>query len=230
MIESSNQTEMQVFLIDHQLILEITAIAVLMADARKLKFCPIIYKQYKMNRLFPLLVQVILFSNCQTDLKRTPNRISVSEQQTVLDAMVSNMSASITDLTEAKRVPANQFLLTTYYPLTSDELQAMETASKRQGSFATGLADRIHCTLTKAVLTNEKNEEVGLIDTVQNPLYLQRFGLWDYNHQTCQNLGITLQSKQFFSELKGTIQLKLQIDQVSERQMDIPVKISINDK
>ena len=182
-----------------------------------------------MNR-FPLLVLAILFSNCQSNLKQTADTISVSEQQTVLDALSSHMHASITDLTEAKRVPANQFLLASYYPLTPDELKAMEVASKQQGSFATGLADRIHCTLTKIMLTNEKGEEVSLVDTVQNPLYLQRFGLWDYDHQTCQNLGITIQTKQFFSELKGTVQLKLQIDQGLEKQVDIPVKVSINDK
>jgi len=158
-----------------------------------------------------------------------PDTISVSEQQTVLDALGSHMHASITDLTEAKRDPANQFLLASYYPLTADELKAMEAVSKRQGSFATGLADRIRCTLTHVELTNEKREEVNLVDTIQNPLYLQRFGLWDYDHKTCQNLGITIQTKQFFSELKGTVQLRLQVDQGPEKIIDIPVEISIND-
>nr|WP_288809407.1 hypothetical protein [uncultured Sphingobacterium sp.] len=182
-----------------------------------------------MNRLFPILVSAILFSNCHNDSKPTPDRISVSEQQAVLDALGSHMHPSITDLTEAKRIPANQFLLASYYPLTPAETKAMELASKQQGSFATDLADRIHCTLTHAELRNEKNEEVNLIDTVQNPLYLQRFGLWDYDHKSCQNVGITIQTRQFFSKLKGSVQLKLQIDQGPEKLIDIPIEISIND-
>ncbi|WP_104382971.1 hypothetical protein [Sphingobacterium sp. HMA12] len=155
--------------------------------------------------------------------------MSVSEQQTVLDALGSHMHPSITDLTEAKRVPANQFLLASYYPLTPAETKAMELASKQPGSFATDLADEIHCTLTRVELRNEKNEEVSLLDTVQNPLYLQRFGLWDHDHKLCQNVGITIQTRQFFSKLKGSVQLKLQIDQGPEKLFDIPIEISIND-
>ncbi|WP_312790042.1 hypothetical protein [Sphingobacterium sp.] len=182
-----------------------------------------------MNRLFPILIHAILFSNCHNDSKHTLDRISVSEQLNVLDALGSHMQPRITDLTEAKRVPTNQFLLASYYPLTPAEVKAMEIASKQQGSFATDLADRIHCTLTHVELKNEKSEEVSLADTIQNPLYLQRFGLWDYDNTTCQNVGITIQTGQFFSKLKGTVQLKLQIDQETEKLIDIPIEISIND-
>lgn len=187
------------------------------------------YRPQVMHKVIFIIINTILLTNCQNDVKRAPDMINETEKETILEALSNNMSASITDLTESQRKPTNQLILSSYYPLSSNELKAIKTASQHQGSFSTDLVDRINCSILKADLMDEKGEKVDLADTIKNPLYVQRFGLWDYNQKLCQNIGISLQTNRFFSELEGSLQIKLEIDNNSKKLIDIPVKISIKD-
>ena len=68
-----------------------------------------------------------------------------------------------------------------------------------------------------------------MADASQNTLYLQRFGLWDYDGKLCQNVGIIIKTKQLYSKLEGSVQFKLKIDQGVETLNDIPIAISMKD-
>ncbi len=183
-----------------------------------------------MRILYLIVLSTVLLSlSCQQATNSNPAKISMTAQQAVLDTLGKNMKASITDLSEAKRLPTNNLLLKSYYPLSAQELEGLQIAEQQEGSFASDIADQIRCRLLSADLKNEKNEEVILEDVELNPLYLQRFGLWDYHHMLCQNVGISLATASAFSTLKGAISLELQWGERAKKQIDIPVAISIED-
>jgi len=176
-----------------------------------------------------VLSTALLALSCQQATNSNPAKISTTAQQAVLDTLSKNMKATITDLSEAKRLPTNKFLLKSYYPLSAQELEGLQIAEQQEGSFASDVADQIRCRLLSADLKNEKNEEVKLEDVELNPLYLQRFGLWDYHNMLCQNVGISMATTSAFSTLKGSIGLELHWGEQAKKQIDISVAISIED-
>lgn len=178
--------------------------------------------------LLPIL-SILLTVCCQNGAKQKNDDMTLTEKQVLLHALHIHMKANITDLSETKRTPTDQFVLSTYYPLSPKELEAMKMANQMEGSFATDIADRIGCEIIATNLKNEKGEEVSLADTASHPLYIQRFGLWDYDKQLCQNVGIPIQTGSFFSELKGDIKLKLYLEGGVAEMIDIPVAISVQD-
>lgn len=181
-----------------------------------------------MSRFFLFMLSVLLITACHNQGPHAGDQISIAEQEVLLNVFGDNMSASITDLTEAKQTPTNEFLLNTHYPLSVKERSALKAAEQHQGSFATDLADRIRCTIMRADLQNEKGQAVALADTAAYPLYIQRFGLWDYEQQLSQNLGIGVRTISLFSELKGTVRLKLQFDGNTTKLINVPVLLSVS--
>lgn len=190
------------------------------------------YKQYDkmMSRTMILFMQFILLSACQSGQTDTQDKISKGGQDNILSALITNMRASITDLTEANRKPTNQWLLNSHYPLSAQEVKAIENAGKLEGSYATDMVDKIGCFILRTELKNEKGENVTLADTTKNPLYLQRFGLWEHDKKLSQNVGITIRTNQLFSELKGKVQLQLKLENGAVKLAEIPVSITINDQ
>ena len=155
--------------------------------------------------------------------------MSVKEQKVVLEALSQHMQASITDLTKSQKTPTNQLLLKSYYPLSSQELKAIEVASQLEGSFSTDVADKVSCDLLRADLQNEHGEKVSLADTVDNLLYFQRFGLREYDKKLCQKVGIYIRTNKPFSVLNGAILLQVSFGTEPKKLIDIPVKISTKD-
>ncbi len=60
-----------------------------------------------------------------------------------------------------------------------------------EGSFGTGLVDDINGMVANS-LCNETGAEMVLADTIQNPIYLQRFGLWDHENHLSTHLDIQI--------------------------------------
>ncbi len=61
-----------------------------------------------------------------------------------------------------------------------------------EGSFGTGLVDDINGVVANISLRNETGAEMVLADTIQNPIYLQRFGLWDHENNLSTHLDIQI--------------------------------------
>ncbi|WP_143009028.1 hypothetical protein [Pedobacter terrae] len=175
-------------------------------------------------------MQVILLSACQNRQKDVPDKLTKNEQQNILNSLSSNMRATTTDLNESDRKPTNEWLLYSHYPLSAQEIKAMEAAEKLEGSHAPDMVDHIGCVILHSELKNEKGEKVMLADTTENPLYLQRFGLGEYDKNLSQKVGITIRTNQFFSELKGKVQIRLEMEDGVTKLAEIPVSITINDQ
>ena len=180
-----------------------------------------------MDRLFLIFFIAFSFSSCHRVSNQTSQTMSLKDQEAVLEALSQHMQASITDLTKSQRTSTDQLLLKSYYPLSSQELKAIEVASQWEGSFSTDVADKVSCALLRADLQNERGEKVSLADTVDNPLYFQRFGLREYDKKLCQKVGIYIRTDQPFSVLKGAILLRVSFGTEPKKLIDIPVKISI---
>ncbi|WP_166335859.1 hypothetical protein [Sphingobacterium chungjuense] len=61
-----------------------------------------------------------------------------------------------------------------------------------EGSFGTGLVDDINGVVANIILRNETGAEMVLADTIQNPIYLQRFALRDHENHLSPHLGIQI--------------------------------------
>jgi len=182
-----------------------------------------------MDRLFLILFVAFSLSSCHSDSNQTSQTMSVKDQESVLEALSQHMQARITDLTKSQKTPTDQLLLKSYYPLSPQELKAIEVASQREGSFSTNVADKVSCALLRADLQNERGEKVSLADTADNTLYFQRFGMREYDKNLCQQVGIYIRTNKPFSVLKGAILLQLRFGTEPKKLIDIPVKISIKD-
>ena len=182
-----------------------------------------------MNRLFLIFFIIFSLSSCHSVTNEPSQTMSVKDQDAVLVALSQHMQASITDLTKSQRTPTDQLLLKSYYPLSSKELKAIEVASHLEGSFSSDVADKLSCALLRADLQNESGEKVSLADTVDNPLYFQRFGLREYDKKLCQQVGIYIRTNKSFSALKGTILLQVSFGTEPKKLIDIPVNISTKD-
>ena len=182
-----------------------------------------------MDRLLFIFFIAFSLSSCHRVSNQTSQTMSVKDQEAVLEALSQHMQASITDLTKSQKTPTDQLLLKSYYPLSSQELKAIEVASQLEGSFSTDVADKVSCALIRADLQNELGEKVSLADTVDNPLYFQRFGLREYDKKLCQEVGIYIRTNKPFSVLKGAILLRVSFGTEPKKLIDIPVKISIKD-
>lgn len=176
-----------------------------------------------------LIITISILSACQHKSVSTESEWTKVDQGALLQTLGQNMLASITDITESQRKPTNEFVLTTHYPLSDQEIEALQSIEGKEGSFGTGLVDGIKCAVTNISLHNETGAEMVLADTIQYPIYLQRFGMWNHEDKLSQNLGIPIRLNSQFSSLKGNMSLKLQFGEDTEELIQIPVEINISD-
>ncbi|RZK57524.1 MAG: hypothetical protein EOO87_02685 [Pedobacter sp.] len=181
-----------------------------------------------MKKLLILIAIIQLMISCNgqqnPDYKYTHN-----ETEQFLSEVIKNAKASITDITEIKKQATDEFGIITRYPLSKNRL---EEYNKNNGIIANrddDISDFATYAFLGYELVNEKGEQLKFVDTGR-AIYLQEFGLWDYDNILYQNLGIGLKLNQKFEKLKGFITIEFQMPNGIKRETKIPVNISINDK
>lgn len=178
-----------------------------------------------MKQLLLLIAFLPFAISCQN-----PNyKFSDSETTLFLNDISKNVKASITDITEIKKQPTDEFGIITRYKLSKKNV---DEYNKNKGTVVNkddDISDFATYTFKKYELTNEKNEKLKFIDNGK-AIYLQKYGLWDYANGLFQNVGIPIQLDKKFEKLNGFIIIKFEMPNKMEKELKIPVDISVNDK
>lgn len=154
---------------------------------------------------------------------------SDSESKAFLNEITKNAKASITDITEIKKLPTDVFGIITRHPLSKKNLDEF---NKNRGTIVNkddDISDFATYTLKSYELINEKNVKLEFVDNGK-ATSLQKLSLWDYDQVTCQNLGIELKVNGQFTKLKGYIDIDFKMPDGENKETRIPVDISVNDK
>ena len=178
-----------------------------------------------MKKLFLLLSFLTAVMAC----KNSDYHYTDKETEQFLNQIANNAKASITDLTEIKNEPTNLFGIVTSYPLSKQKLEEYDKNNGTIKNSDDDISDFATYQFKKYELLNEKNQQLKLVDNGR-AVYLQEYGLWDYNQIMHQNLGIELQLDQKFATLKGFILIEFEMPNGMQREAKIPVNISINDE
>jgi hypothetical protein len=176
------------------------------------------------NYLF-LFVMLSLIISC----KNSNYHYSESESKAFLDEITKNAKASITDITEIKKLPTDLFGIITRYPLSKKNL---DEYNKNKGTIVNkddDISDFVTYTFKSYELISEKNVKLQFVDTGR-AIYLQEHGLWDYDRVLCQNLGLELRVNDRFTKLKGYIDVEFEMPDGEKKEVKIPVDISVQDQ
>lgn len=169
--------------------------------------------------IFPLLI------SCQnSDFK-----YSDKETLQFLEDISKNAKVSITDITEIKKQPTDEFEIITRYPLPKKRLEEYRKNNETLKNRDDDLSDFTSYTVKNYSLTNEKNENLKFVDNGRVN-YLQEYGLWNYNQVLHQNIGIPLKLDKKFEKLSGFITMEFEIPNGDKKEKKIPVNISVTDK
>ncbi|SOD13331.1 hypothetical protein [Pedobacter xixiisoli] len=151
------------------------------------------------------------------------------ETKQFLNEITANAKASITDLTEINKQPANEFGIVTRYPLPENRLKEYNDNDGTMVNKDDDISDFASYVFKTYELTNENNEKLQFVDNGR-AVYLQEYGLWEYDKVLCQNLGITLKLDGKFKTLKGFITIEFKMPKNLNKEVKIPVAISVEDK
>ncbi|WP_025142589.1 hypothetical protein [Pedobacter jeongneungensis] len=174
-----------------------------------------------------LLLVIILTLLCSCQHSNYP--YTEVESKAFLNDITKNARASITDLTEVKKQPADLFGIITRYPLSKKN---QDEFNKNKGTIVAkddDISDFATYTFKSYELTNEKNEKLKFIDNGR-AVYLQKLALWDYDKVLSQNLGIEIKLNHKFNTLKGYIDMEFEMPDGTKKETKIPVDISVMDK
>jgi hypothetical protein len=178
-----------------------------------------------MKNYLYLFAVLVLMMSCQN----SKYHYSESESKEFLNDITKNAKASITDITEVKKLPTDVFGIVSRYPLSKKNL---EEFNKNRGTIISkddDISDFVTYTFKSYELINEKNVKLGLVEDGKST-YLKEYGLWDYDKVLCQNVGIELQVNDKFTKLKGFIDIEFKMPDGEKKETKIPVDISINDE
>jgi hypothetical protein len=156
-------------------------------------------------------------------------KYSEDDTKQFLNEITKNAKVSITDITEIEKKPTDEFGIITKYPLSKKELVEYH---KNEGTLINkddDISDFTTYTFKNYELINEKNEKLIFVDKGR-AVYLQEYALWEYNKILCQNLGIEINLNQKFEKLRGYIDIEFKMPNGMNKEIKIPVNISINDK
>lgn len=175
-----------------------------------------------------LLMLLPIITSCGNVVQ--PN-YNYTEQETkqFLNEITANAKASITDLTEINKQPANEFGIVTRYPLPENKLKEYNDNDGTMVNKEDDISDFASYVFKTYELTNENNEKLQFVDNGR-AVYLQEYGLWEYDKVLCQNLGITLKLDRKFKTLKGFITIEFKMPKNLNKEVKIPVAISVEDK
>lgn len=178
-----------------------------------------------MKKLFLLLSFLTVIMAC----KNSDYKYTDEETDQFLNQITANAKASITDITEIKKQPTTLFGIVTSYPLGKQKLEEYEKNSGTIKNSDDDISDFAIYEFKKYELLNEKNQPLKMVDNGR-AVYLQEYGLWDYNQIMHQNLGIEIKLDQEFETLKGYILIEFEMPNGMKKESKIPVNISITDK
>lgn len=168
--------------------------------------------------LFPIFIA------CQQSNKN--QKFSEKESNNFINIISNNAKVTIDDITEFQKLPTNNFVITTKYPLPKEKLVAYNKNGGTLSNDDNDISDFATYTIVNYNLVNEKNEKIELIN---NSNSLQETSLWENNKVLNQNLMIKLKTNKKFEKLIGELNVKFEITPGSKKEVKIPVKISVND-
>ncbi|EDM37664.1 hypothetical protein PBAL39_14604 [Pedobacter sp. BAL39] len=174
------------------------------------------------------LLQIAILSMI-TSCVNSNYRYSDLESTEFLNQITKHAKASITDITEVKKQPTDLFGIITRYPLPKNKL---EEYHKNHGTIVNtddDISDFATYTLKSYELINEHNEKLNFVDDGR-AIYLEEYGLWEYDKILYQNLGISFKLNGKFSTLRGYINMEFEMPHGEKKEIRIPVNISINDR
>jgi len=181
-----------------------------------------------MKKLLILFTILQLMISCN-EKNNSNYKYSAAETKQFLIEITKNAKASITDITEIKKQPTDEFGLITRYPVSKKTLEEYDTNKGTIVNKDDDISDFATYTYKDYKLTNEKGEKLKLIDNGR-AIYLQEYGLWDYDNVLCQNLGIDIKLDKKFEKLDGVITIEFEMPNGMKKEIKIPVNIAINDK
>ena len=181
-----------------------------------------------MKKILALFTIIPFMLSCNG--QDNPNyKYSKEETETFLNEISKNAKASITDLTEINRKPADEFGIITRYPLSKKNTEEYITNRGTVVNKDDDISDFATYTFKNYELINEKNEKLKFVDKGK-AIYLQEYGLWDYHKIVYQNLGIAIDLNKKFEKLKGFISIEFKMPNGTSKEIKIPINISIYDK
>ena len=180
-----------------------------------------------MKNLLVFLATFPFMISCNS---QNPNyKYSDQETEQFLHEITKNSKASITDITEIKKQPTDEFGIITRYPLAKKEVDEYK---KNHGTIVVkddNIYDFAIVVLKDYELKNEKNETLQFVDNGRSK-NLQGLPLWEYENILHRNLGIVFKFNKKFEKLSGFIKIGFEMPNGMEKEIKIPVNISINDK
>ncbi len=175
----------------------------------------------------PSLVLSVLFA-CQAHAgPRYP--YSAEETRAFLAQLGDHVMVVNSDLTLARKQPANAFDLLTYYPLPKDKVKEYE----RNGAIVdrnNDIADFATYRIKDYELTNEKQERLRIRDDDAGAAALQDFALWTYDNVLCSQRGLYVKLDRRFERVKGHMTLVFEMPGNITRETRIPIDLSVKDK
>ncbi|RQO74343.1 hypothetical protein DBR43_02805 [Pedobacter sp. KBW06] len=181
-----------------------------------------------MKNLFVLLAIFPFMVSCNG--QNDPNyKYSDQETEQFLNEITKNAKVSITDITEIKKQPTDEFGIITRCPLSKKEVDEYH---KNHGTIVVkddNIYDFASYILKDFELTNENNEKLQFIDNGRSK-NLQGLPLGEYEKILYQNLGVVFKLNKKFEKLNGFIKIGFKMPNGMEKEIKIPVNITINDK
>ena len=154
---------------------------------------------------------------------------SEKETEQFLDNIVKNAKVTISDITEIKEQPTNEFIIFTRYPLSKEKLIEYNKNNRTIINKNNDISDFATYIFRGYELKNENNEKLKFVDNGRT-IYLHEYALWKYNDVLNQKLGIEIELNKKFEKLKGYITIEFVMPGKIKRNVNIPVNISIYDK
>ncbi|RZL66204.1 MAG: hypothetical protein EOP81_01330 [Variovorax sp.] len=155
----------------------------------------------------------------------------------MLTQLATHVMVINSDSTLARKKPAREFDLLTYYPLPKAKVDEY----KRNGHIANqnnnndDIADFVTYKVKNHELLNEKQEKLQLTED-SGDYSLQDFSLWTYDKVLCSQRGIYIKLDKPFERVKGHITLVFEMPGNSTgetritREVRVPIDLSITDK
>lgn len=179
-----------------------------------------------MKKLLILFVIAELMISCNR--QNSNYKYSDAETEQFLYEVIKNAKASITDITEIDRKPADKFGIITRHTLSKIEVDEYNNNNGTIVNKEDNIYDFAVYKVKDYELKNEKNELLKFVDT-GNSKTLNGLPLGEHNNVLYRNLGILFNLDKKFEKLNGFINIGFEMPNGMKKDVKIPINISIND-
>lgn len=166
--------------------------------------------------------------SCSRD--NNPNyKYSDLETEQFLNEITKNAKVSITDLTEIKKQPTDEFGIITRHSLAKKEV---DEYNKNRGTIVVkndNIYDFSSYLIKDYNLKNEENKMLHFVENGQSK-NLQGLPLGEYDKILYRNLGIVFKLNGKFEKLDGFITIEFEMPNGMKKETKLLVNISISDK